>query len=84
VFFHYIAQDGSERHMTHAQPDQAPERNHEREERSANQFIDELADVLGGWFGNVDRVGETVNGGAIFGFCLADGTPMSLSVNVTP
>jgi hypothetical protein len=62
----------------------ASERDHAREEHSFSNFLDELRDWLEEKGATVEQLGEGSHGGAIWGVGLEDGTPVSLSVNVTP
>lgn len=62
----------------------AGERDHAREERSLSNFLYELREWLEERGATVEQLGEDAHGGAIWGIGLEDGTPVSLSVNVTP
>jgi hypothetical protein len=63
---------------------QSGERNHAAEEATCERYIEALQTWLAKHSTDWERVGETANGGAIWGFAADDGTPLSLSLNVTP
>lgn len=61
-------------------------RDHAREQATCEWVQQGLQDWLETMLGltNVEWVGETANGGVIFGATAGDGTPLSISINVTP
>lgn len=64
--------------------DTQPERNHDGEELSCQNLATALHEWLKQSGYQVEEVGETAHGGVIFGVQAEDGTPISLSINVTP
>lgn len=61
-------------------------RDHAREQATCEWLQQGLDDWLQTMLGtsNVEQVGETANGGMIWGVLAEDGTPISITMNVTP